>query len=221
MSLGYRSLAEFSGTALLMVVVVVAGLLIGRLGGASSMVALASGALIVGGAGYALLRMLLPVSGAHLNPAVSLFAFTRNTLSARELAAYAGAQLAGAYAGVLIAHAMLGMPLLQISHRALAGDAVRYGEVAVTTGLLLLLLLVAQRRPRALPAAAAAYLALAFALSASVSLGNPALTLARAATATFAGIAPASVPGLLLAQLGAVAISVGVLLMLPRSRTNP
>jgi len=135
-----------------------------------------------------------PISGAHFNPVVSAASVWRGTLRGRDCVAYILVQIGGAFAGVLIAHAMFGLPLFEVSGhlRPTAGEGL--GEIVATFGLVLAILLLSKFRPDAIPLAVAAFIASAYWFTSSTSFANPAVTLARAATDTFAGISPSSVP---------------------------
>src|SRR4051812_1634756 len=165
-----------------------------RLAQGNLAVALLANSIATGAGLYALIVMLGPISGAHFNPVVSAVSAFRKTLRARDCAVYALAQVLGAAAGVLIAHAMFCLPLFQLSAhvRPIAGEGL--GEFVATFGLVLVILLVSRFRPRAIPFAAAAFITSAYWFTSSTSFANPAVTLARAMTDTFSGISPNSVP---------------------------
>ena len=201
MSLGRSAAAEAAGTALLLAVVVGSGIMGERLAGGNAAIALLANAIATGAGLYVLILIFAPISGAHFNPAVSLLSTWEGKLSAPVCAIYVAAQLAGAFAGVFAAHAMFELPLVQISThlRPTAGEGL--GEVVATFGLLLTIALGSRWRPESVAAGVACFITSAYWFTSSTSFANPAVTLARAATDTFAGIAPASVPGFLLGQL--------------------
>ncbi len=193
--------AEALGTALLLAAVVGSGEMGVRLAGGNIAVALLANAGATAGALYVLIACLGPVSGAHFNPVVSLVDWLRGELPGRRLAAYLPAQVAGAVAGVVLAHAMFGLALLQVGTRARTGPAQWLSESVATAGLVLVILLGRRQRPQAVPALVAAYIFAAYWFTASTSFANPAVTLARSFTTSFAGIAPADAIGFVLAQL--------------------
>ena len=194
------------GTALLLAIVVGSGIMGERLAGGNAAVALLANSLATGAGLFALIGMLAPVSGAHFNPAVTAVAGLRGEVPARDCAVYALVQFGGALLGVLFAHAMFGLPLLQVSahERATGGEAL--GEFVATFGLVTVILLTARFRAEAVPLAVAAFITSAYWFTSSTSFANPAVTLARALTDTFAGISPGSVPLFIAGQVaGAVA----------------
>lgn len=206
MSLVRRLLAEFVGTALLLACVVGSGIMGVNLAGGNDAIALLANAGATAGILYALIVMFGPVSGAHFNPAVTLAMRWRRALRTRESLAYAGVQCIGAVVGVLLAHAMFELPLVQPGTHIRTGGGQWLSEGVATFGLLLTILLGTRHRPAALPALVAGYIFAAYWFTASTSFANPAVTLARALTETFAGIRPDDVAGFVLAQLvGAVA----------------
>jgi glycerol uptake facilitator-like aquaporin len=156
-----------------------------------------------------LIELLGPVSGAHFNPAVSLAFAWRGALPRGDAAMYICAQLAGAIAGVALAHLMFDLAPVQIGIRARSGNGQWLSEAVATCGLLLTILLGQRTRPQAVPALVGAYIAAAYWFTASTSFANPAVTIARALTTTFAGIRPVDVPGFVCAQ------AAGALLALP------
>jgi len=206
MSLARAAAAEAIGTALLLSIVVGSGIMGERLAQGNLAVALLANSIATGAGLYALIVMLGPISGAHFNPVVSAVGALRKTLRGRDCIVYALAQVLGAAAGVLIAHAMFGLPLFQVSGhlRPTVGEGL--GEFVATFGLVLVILLLSKFRPAAIPLAVAAFITSAYWFTSSTSFANPAVTLARAMTDTFAGISPTSVPLFLSGQLaGAIA----------------
>jgi glycerol uptake facilitator-like aquaporin len=198
--------AELIGTALLLATVVGSGIMGERLATGNAGIALLVNAAATGAILYVLIVVFAPVSGAQFNPVVSLASAWRGMLPWRSAAAYVPAQLGGAFAGVVLAHAMFGLPALQVgAHlRSSAGEFI--GEIVATFGLLLTIVGAARERPHTLAAAVACYIAAAYWFTSSTSFTNPAVTLARALSNTFAGIAPESVPLFLCGQLiGAIA----------------
>ncbi|UHQ22267.1 aquaporin [Lysobacter sp. 5GHs7-4] len=208
MSLPRKLLAEFIGTALLLATVVGSGVMGTALSGGNAAIALLANAAATAGMLYVLIVLLGPVSGAHFNPAVTLALRLRGALDTREALAYVGVQIAAAVAGVLLAHAMFELPLWQPGVRVRSGAAQWLSEAVATFGLLLTILLGARHRPTALPALVASYIFAAYWFTASTSFANPAVTLARSLTQTFAGIRPADAGGFVLAQLAGAALAV-------------
>ena len=201
MALVRRLLAESVGTALLLACVVGSGIMGANLSGGNDAIALLANAGATAGMLYVLIVVFGPVSGAHFNPAVTLAMRWRGGLRTHEALAYAGAQLVGAIAGVVLAHAMFDLPLLQSGTQARTGGGQWLSEGIATFGLLLTILLGLRHRPAAVPALVAAYIFAAYWFTASTSFANPAVTVARALTQTFAGIRADDVAGFVLAQL--------------------
>jgi glycerol uptake facilitator-like aquaporin len=172
-----------------------------RLAGGSVAVALLANTLATGAALVALILTFGPVSGGHFNPAVTLCDASQGGLAWREVPFYVAAQAAGAFAGVAAAHMMFGLPLYAASRHARAGGAQLFSEFVATFGLLSVVWGCARMRTAAVPFAVAAYVFAAAWFTASTSFANPAVTLARAASDTFAGIRPADAPGFVVAQL--------------------
>ena len=206
MTLARRLTAEALGTAMLLAIVIGSGIMGEELAGGNVAIALLANSLATG-AGLAVLILVFgPVSGAHLNPLVTLAEALRTGLDWREVPLYAAAQIAGAFAGAATAHLMFAKPLFSASAHARAGLPMMWSEVVATFGLITVVLVVSKTRPPATPFAVGAYIAAAYWFTASTSFANPAVTLARMASDTFAGIRPADVPGFLAAQvLGAMA----------------
>lgn len=201
-----RLLAEFVGTALLLAAVVGSGIMGAMLSPGNAGVALLANAGATAAALYVLVSAFGPISGAHFNPAVTLASWLRRELGAREALAYVLVQVAAAVAGVLLAHAMFGLPLVQPGTHARTGAAQWLSEGVATFGLLLAILLGNRHRPSAVPVLVAGYIFAAYWFTASTSFANPAVTLARSLTQTFAGVRSADVAGFVLAQsLGALA----------------
>ena len=206
MSLGRRTVAEAVGTALLLAGVVGSGIMGERLAGGNVALALLANTLATGAILVALIFTFGPISGAHLNPAVTLADATQGRLGWRDVPGYLGAQVGGAYAGVFAAHLMFGAPLLALSHHARAGGAQRWSEFVATFGLVAVIRGCARRGEIVTAIAVGSYITAAYWFTASTSFANPAVTLARAATDTFSGIRPTDVPGFIVAQgLGATA----------------
>jgi glycerol uptake facilitator-like aquaporin len=200
MDLKRTLVAEGLGTALLLAVVVGSGIMAERLAGGNVAVALLANALATGAGLVALILTFGPLSGAHFNPVVTLSEAWQGNLPARAVAPYVLVQLAGACAGVAAAHAMFGLPAFAASLHVRTGGAQWWSEAVATFGLVGTIIGVSRTRPAATPFAVAVYIVAAYWFTASTSFANPAVTLARAATDTFAGIRPADAPGFILAQ---------------------
>ena len=199
-----RLLAEGLGTALLLAVVIGSGIMGQRLCGGNVAVALLANTLATVGGLYVLIEVFGPVSGAHFNPAVSLVMACRRELRWALVPGYVVAQLVGAMLGAWLAHAMFDMSILQFSTRIRSGEGQWIAEGVATFGLLLVIL----RAPRARVAAmAAAYIGAAYWFTASTSFANPAAAFGRMFSDSFAGIAPASVPAFVLAELAGAALA--------------
>ncbi|MDM4769937.1 MIP/aquaporin family protein [Solimonas sp. SE-A11] len=200
-SLSRRLAAEALGSSLLLATVVGSGIMAERLAGGNVALALLANALATGAVLMALILALGPISGAHFNPAVTLADAWQRGLPWREVPGYVIAQGAGAFAGVAAAHLMFGEPLFSASIRIRTGAPQWFSEFVATFGLLAIIWGCSRRRAESLPFAVAGYIVAAYWFTASTSFANPAVTLARAATDSFAGIRPADVPGFMLAQL--------------------
>ncbi|MCA1564482.1 MAG: aquaporin [Acidobacteria bacterium] len=197
--------AEACGTALLLAAVVGSGIMGERLAGGNVAVALLANTLATGAALVALILTFGPVSGAHFNPAVTLADASQGGLAWRDAAAYLAAQVAGAFAGVAAAHLMFGEPLFSASRHARGGGGQVFAEAVATFGLLSVVWGCARTRSAAVPFAVAAYITSAYWFTSSTSFANPAVTLARSFTDTFAGIRPADAPAFMIAQLAGAA----------------
>jgi glycerol uptake facilitator-like aquaporin len=203
-----RAAAEALGTAFLLAAVVGSGIMAARLAGGNGAIALLCNTLPTGAMLTVLILTFGPLSGAHFNPAVSLAFALRGELGWRDAAVYAACQIAGGVAGVLAAHLMFELPAWQISMTARTGGGQWFAEFIATFGLVLTIFGCVARAPAAVPAAVGLYITAAYWFTASTSFANPAVTLARSLSDTFAGIAPAGVPGFVVAQIGAAAIAV-------------
>lgn len=201
-----KLVSEALGTALLLAAVVGSGIMGDRLSGGNVAIALLANTLATGAMLVALILTFGPISGAHFNPAVTLADASQGGVAWREVPGYIGAQIAGAFAGVAAAHLMFTEPVFQASRHVRSGPAQLFSEFVATFGLLSIIWGCARLRPTAVPLAVGAYITGAYWFTASTSFANPAVTLARSASDTFAGIRPADVPGFIAAQLvGAVA----------------
>lgn len=196
-----RAFAECLGTALLLATVVGSGIMGEKLAGGNVAIALLANTIATGAGLVALILTFGPISGAHFNPAVTLAEASQGGLAWREVPAYIVAQVAGAFVGVAVAHVMFAKPVLFASAHDRSGFAQMVSEFVATFGLLSVIWGCARRRPSAVPFAVGAYITAAYWFTSSTSFANPAVTLARAASDTFAGIRPVDVPGFIVAQL--------------------
>jgi glycerol uptake facilitator-like aquaporin len=203
--LARRFTAEACGTALLLAAVVGSGIMGERLAGGNVAIALLANTLATGAALVALILTFGPVSGAHFNPAVTLADASQGGLRWRDVPAYLAAQIMGAFAGVAAAQVMFGEALFTASRHAREGGAQMFSEALATFGLLSVIWGCARSRSAAVPFAVAAYITAAYWFTSSTSFANPAVTLARTMTDTFAGIRPADAPAFILAQLAGAA----------------
>jgi glycerol uptake facilitator-like aquaporin len=203
-----RLVGELLGTALLLAVVIGSGIMGERLAAGNTAIALMGNTLATGAALVVLITIFGPLSGAHFNPAVTLAFAWRREFAWTLAAAYVAVQLAGAVAGVWLAHMMFAEPVLQISAKLRDGPAQGLSEFVATFGLLGTIFGCLRFRPAFAPAAVGLYITSAYWFTASTSFANPAVTVARALSDTFAGIAPASAPLFILGQLAAVAVAV-------------
>jgi glycerol uptake facilitator-like aquaporin len=219
--LSRRLFAEMLGTAFLLATVIGSGIMGDMLSGGNVALALLANTLATGAILAVLILIFGPVSGAHFNPAVSIaFAF-RGELDARALAPYIMAQIAGGILGVFAAHAMFALPILQFSSHVRSGPPQWLAECIATFGLLLTIFGCVARAPQAVAYAVGLYITAAYWFTASTSFANPAVTIARALSDTFAGIAPMGVPGFIVAQLVGMALAVLTAgLLWPREKTS-
>jgi glycerol uptake facilitator-like aquaporin len=201
-----RAVAEALGAAFLLAAVVGSGIMGERLAGGNVAVALLANTIATGAALMALILTFGPISGAHFNPAVTLADASQGGVAWREVPVYVAAQIVGAFGGAAAAHLMFGEPLFFASHHVRAGSAQLFSEFVASFGLLSVIWGCVRFRSSAVPFAVGAYITAGFWFTSSTSFANPAVTLARAASDTFAGIRPADVPAFIVAQLaGAMA----------------
>jgi glycerol uptake facilitator-like aquaporin len=209
MTLARRMAAEAVGTGFLLAAVIGSGIMGERLAGGNVAIALLANTLATGAMLVTLILTFGPISGAHFNPAVTLADASQGGLAWREVPMYAAAQIAGAFAGVAAAHLMFGEALFSASRHVRAGGAQLFSEFVATFGLLCVIWGSARLRSSAVPFAVGAYITGAYWFTASTSFANPAVTLARSASDTFAGIRPGDAPGFIVAQFaGAAAATV-------------
>lgn len=196
-----RLLAEGLGTALLLATVIGSGIMGDRLSGGNVAIALLGNTLSTGAILVVLILIFGPVSGAHFNPAVSIAFATRGDISWRECAIYIAVQIVAAIVGVWAAHVMFEAPVMQVSEKLRSGGAQWFSEFIATLGLLLTILGCIARAPQATPFAVGLFITSAYWFTASTSFANPAVTVARSLSNTFAGIAPSSVAPFVVAQI--------------------
>lgn len=201
LTLARKAAAEGLGTAFLLAVVIGSGIMGERLSGGNVAVALLANTLATGAGLVALILTFGPVSGAHFNPAVTLADASQGGLPWREVPAYIASQIIGAFVGVAAAHLMFSEPIFFASRHVRAGSAQIFSEFVATFGLLAVIWGCSRRRSEVVPFAVGAYITAAYWFTSSTSFANPAVTLARAASGTFAGIRPVDVPGFIAAQL--------------------
>jgi glycerol uptake facilitator-like aquaporin len=210
-SLARRAAAEALGTGLLLAAIVGSGIMGERLAGGNIALALLANSVATGAALVAILLSLGEISGAHLNPVVSLSMAWEKSLPWRDVPAYLGSQCAGAMLGVAVADAMFSEPLFSVSLHARHGAAQWLSEAVATFGLVTVVWGCARTRPASAPFAVGAYITAAYWFTSSTSFANPAVTLARSVTNTFAGIRPTDVPPFIVAQLAGAVIATVVL----------
>ena len=199
-------LAEALGSFLLFATVIGSGIMGERLAGGNVAIALLGNTIATGAILFVLITMFGPVSGAHFNPAVTLVIRLRREISSRVAIAFVAAQLGGGILGVWVAHLMFDLPILELSTKVRAGPGQLTGEAIATFGLILTILGTVRMRPTAVSTSVALYISAAYWFTSSTSFANPAITVARSLSDSFAGIAPAYVPGFIAAQLaGAIA----------------
>lgn len=216
-NLSQRLSAEFLGAVLLTGTVIGSGILASRLAGGNDAVALLGNTGATAAILYVLITALGPISGAHFNPVVTLVMALRRDVSVPAAVSYVVVQVAGCVAGALLAHAMFALPLLQTATHVRTGFAQDLSEGVATFALVLAILLVSRARPHAVPAAVALTIAAGYWWTASTSFANPAITIARALSDTFAGVRPADVPGFIGGQIvGALAAWACCLALVPR-----
>jgi glycerol uptake facilitator-like aquaporin len=201
-----RLAAEAVGAFFLFATVVGSGIMAQTLSAGDDAIALLANTLATGAILFVLITMLGPVSGAHMNPAVSLVAAARGELAWADAAAYIAAQLAFGILGAWAAHLMFDQPLLQLSIKARTGTGQWLGEAIATFGLIVTIIGTVRHRPAWVPASVALYITAAYWFTSSTSFANPAITIARSLSDSFSGIAPADVPMFIVSQLVGAAL---------------
>jgi glycerol uptake facilitator-like aquaporin len=223
MTLLKRGVTEAIGTAFLLAAVVGSGIMAERLSGGNQAIALLANTIATGAVLMCLIAALGPISGAHLNPAVSLADALQGGLPWREIPAYWFAQILGAFAGVALANAMFGFPVFFVSHHARSGLSQWLGEFIATFGLLVVIWGCVRSRSHFIAFAVAGYITAAYWFTSSTSFANPAVTLARSVSDTFAGIRPGDAPAFVVAQILGAAFAtlvVGWLAPIRRAKTR-
>ena len=220
MTLTRRLAAEFLGTALLLAIVVGSGIMGERLAAGNEAVALLGNTIATGAGLIVLIHMFGPISGAHFNPAVTLAVLLRRETTARPAILYVIAQLAGAIIGVWAAHVMFAEPILQLSAKARDGLGQGFAECIATFGLIGTIVSTQRHSAAFTPAAVGLYITAAYWFTASTSFANPAVTIARSMSNSFAGIAPHSVPLFIAGQLAGTIAAIAVFTWLLREETS-
>jgi glycerol uptake facilitator-like aquaporin len=216
-----RIVSEFMGTAFLVAAVVGSGIMGDRLAGGNVAVALLANTIATGAALAALILTFGPISGAHLNPAVTIVDAIERSVSWTMAACYVPAQCAGGICGAIAAHLMFSLPAISLSHHARSGSAQVFSEFVATFGLLCVIWGCSRLRSAVVPFAVAAYITAAYWFTSSTSFANPAVTIARSLSDTFAGIRPTDVPAFVVAQLaGALAATLLFRWLVPRLDTT-
>jgi glycerol uptake facilitator-like aquaporin len=201
-SFGRRLTAEFLGTGFLVATVIGSGIMGERLAGGNVAIALLANTIATGAALVALILAFGPISGAHFNPVVTLSDAFEGGMRWKETPGYIAAQMLGAMGGAVVAHGMFALPAVSLSQHARSGAAQIFSEFVATFGLMCVIWGCAKRRPDVVAFAVGAYITAAYWFTASTSFANPAVTIGRALSDTFAGIRPQDVPGFILAQIG-------------------
>ena len=216
-----RITAEFLGSAFLLAAVVGSGIMADRLSGGNVALTLLANSVATGAALAALILTFGSISGAHFNPLVTLVEAMRGRTAWRDVPAYMAAQISGAFGGVATAHLMFSLPLFVASRHVRNGFGLLCSEFIATLGLLLVVWGSSRARPAVAPFAIGAYIAAAYWFTASTSFANPAVTVARAASDTFAGIRPADVPAFIGAQLAGALVATVLFSWLAPTRRDP
>ncbi|KAA1014848.1 aquaporin family protein [Paraburkholderia panacisoli] len=220
MRLRHAIVAEFLGSALLLATVVGSGIMGERLAGGNVGIALLANTLATGAGLVALIATFISISGAHFNPLVTLAEVCLGKLRWRHAGAYVAAQAVGAIAGVIAAHGMFDLPLIEASRHVRTGPSQWWSEVVASFGLLTVILNVAKRRIEFIPVAVGGYITAAYWFTASTSFANPTVTIARSLTDTFAGIRPVDAPGFIVSELVGGALAVFLFRWMERSHDS-
>ena len=209
MRLARKGAAEFLGTMGLLIVVVGSGIMGESLAQGNASIALLANSLATGAGLYALIQTFGQISGAHFNPAVSFVEFLWKKLSFGSLGIYTLCQVAGGYLGVLIAHLMFGLALFQVSQHDRSEPRLLLSEAVATTGLILVIYFSGKKNVETTPTAVSLYITSAYWCTSSTSFANPAVTIARSFSDTFAGIKPSGAPGFMVAQIFGALLAFG------------
>ncbi|HTX15354.1 MAG TPA: MIP/aquaporin family protein [Candidatus Baltobacteraceae bacterium] len=221
-SLSRRLAAEFLGTAFLVAAVIGSGIMGERLAAGNVAIALLASTVATGAALVALILALGPISGAHLNPVVTLTDAWQGGLPWADVPSYILSQVAGGATGAIVAHLMFGLPVVSLARRARSGPAQIFSEFVATFGLLAVIWGCSRSRTGSVAVAVGSYITAAYWFTASTSFANPAVAIARSLSDTFAGIRPADVPGFIAAQLlGGIAATLLFRWLVPAARTSP
>jgi glycerol uptake facilitator-like aquaporin len=210
MSIARRALAEGIGSAFLLAAIVGSGIMAERLAGGNLALTLLANSLATGGALVALILTFAPISGAHFNPVVTMAIVAAGAMRTRDAAPYIAAQIIGAVLGVWLAHLMFDLPIIQVSAHGRSGVGQWAGEFIASFGLIALIESGRRNFASVLPGAVAAYITAAYWFTSSTSFANPAVTLARALTSSFAGIGPNDVAAFIAAQIVGAAAAIAV-----------
>jgi glycerol uptake facilitator-like aquaporin len=221
-SLSRRLAAEFLGTAFLVAAVIGSGIMGEQLAAGNVAIALLANTVATGAALVALILALGPISGAHLNPVVTLTDAWQGGLPWADVPSYILSQVAGGATGAIVAHLMFGLPVVSLARHARSGPAQIFSEFVATFGLLAVIWGCSRSRTGSVAAAVGSYITAAYWFTASTSFANPAVAIARSLSDTFAGIRPADVPGFIAAQLlGGIAATLLFRWLVPAARTSP
>lgn len=221
-SLSRRLAAEFLGTAFLVAAVIGSGIMGERLAAGNVAIALLASTVATGAALVALILALGPISGAHLNPVVTLTDAWQGGLPWADVPSYILSQVAGGATGAIVAHLMFGLPVVSLARHARSGPAQIFSEFVATFGLLAVIWGCSRSRTGSVAVAVGSYITAAYWFTASTSFANPAVAIARSLSDTFAGIRPADVPGFIAAQLlGGIAATLLFRWLVPAARTSP
>ncbi len=215
-----RIVAEWIGTAYLLAIVVGSGIMGERLAAGNGAVALLGNTIATGAGLIVLIHIFGPISGAHFNPAVTLAVLLKREIAPRIALAYVAAQTSGAIVGVWVAHAMFAIPMLQVSAKARDGVAQGFAECVATFGLIGTVLVTKRHRPEFTPVAVGLYIIAAYWFTASTSFANPAVTIARSLSDSFAGIAPHSAPRFIAGQIIGTVMAIAFFGWLLREETS-
>jgi len=221
MNISRRLVAEALGTMLLLAAIIGSGIMGEHLAGGNTAIALLANSIATGAALVVLISVFGPISGAHFNPAVTIVAAMSRELPWREACAYIAVQVGAAFIGVAAAHLMFEQPLFSISHHARSGGAQWWSEFVAAFGLIATVIGSMRSRPGMVAVVVGAYITAAYWFTASTSFANPAVTLARATSDTFAGIRPADVPPFIFAQIAGALAAAGLMRwLMPPPRKN-